>query len=163
MSACLLRSSCMFIHVGVQPVGTVPVSCLLILLVKIFEMVEQVNSLPKLVKWIHLHTEDCLKQALSCWLCQSKSTQCLSSSSRWRIIASSLSLKRNLVRQDDGMLFSWSGQRQRYSSKVMDCAVEATLVFIKSGPSASYCFIVLCSVTYRKPFPALSFGVVILV
>ena len=123
-------------------------------------MVEQVNPLHNLVKWIHMHTADCLKQALSCWLCQSKSTQRSSSSSRWRTRAGSLSyLKLNLllVRQDDGILFSWSGQRQRYSSKVVDCAVEATLVFIKSGPSASYCFIVLCSVTHWKPFPRVKF------
>ena len=129
-------------------------------------MVEQVNPLHNLVKWIHMHTADCSKQALSCWLCQSKSMQRSSSTSRWRTRAGSLSyLKLNLllVRQEDGILFSWSGQRQRYSSKVVDCAVEATLVFIKSGLSASYCFIVLCSVTHWKPFPALSFGVVILV
>ena len=130
-------------------------------------MVEQVNPLHNLVKWIHMHTADCSKQALSCWLCQSKSTQRSSSTSRWRTRAGSLSyLKLNLlllVRQDDRILFSWSGQRRRYSSIVVDCVVEATLVFIKSGPSASYCFIVLCSVTHWKPFPALSFGVVFLV
>ena len=100
-------------------------------------MVEQVNSLPNLVKWVHLHTEDCLKSSVvGCasldFVLKFKSLRSSSSSSRWRIITGSLSyVKWNLVRQDDGMLFSWSGQCQQYSSKVVDCAVEATLVFIK--------------------------------